>query len=868
MCKKILYSFLLLIFVHSAIKAQVVENFSDGDFTANPAWVGGVSDFIVNGNFQLQSNNSVANSTYYLSTASTMATVAEWDFWVSLDFNPSSANYVDVYLAASASDLSLNSTSGYFVRLGGTDDEISLFRKSNTGLIVKIIDGVDAVLNKSNNTIKIRVVRDTDNRWVLSRDISGTGNSFISEGSVVDATYNTSAYFGFLVKQSTASFFLKHYFDDIEIKAYAPDVTPPVIQNVAAISNKQVTVLFNEPIDPTTGNTPSNYAANTGLGMPAFAQIDVSNPALVYLTFSNPFTNGVEYTLTVSGIKDLAGNQMPAATSKFSFYTPQRYDVVIDELFPDPSPQIGLPLYKYLELRNVSKFPVNLQGWKITDGSSTAILPSFQLMADSFVIVCATNSAFAFTGYGPTLGVSNFPSMNISGGTIVLKSNNDATIHAVQYDLTSYKNDLKKDGGWSIEMIDTKNACAGSENWQASKDNSGGTPGRKNSVDGTLPANVSPKLLKAFAATSNIVTLVFNKTLDSLQLATIANYTFDNGITPLAAVPVTPFFDRVNITINTTIVAGTIYTVKAGALIDCTGGSLGVNNSAKFGLAQDADSMDVIVNEILYNPLPGGVDYIEIYNRSKKIIDLSKVYLANRNSTGSVSSISQVSMESVLLFPGDFSLLTSNIAAVKSQYITTNPDAFIQMNSFPTYSITSGNVILLNIQGNILDEVNYTDKWHFALIANRQGVSLERIDYNGPSVQSNFHSAATSVGYGTPGYKNSQNDEAENAFGLITVTPEVFSPDNDGTDDFVTINYNFPEPGYISNITIFDALGRPVRFLQKSSLSGVKGYYRWDGLGDKNQRLPQGIYIVYTEIFNAAGKTKKFKNTVVLARRF
>ena len=102
----------------------------------------------------------------------------------------------------------------------------------------------------------------------------------------------------------------------------------------------------------------------------------------------------------------------------------------------------------------------------------------------------------------------------------------------------------------------------------------------------------------------------------------------------------------------------------------------------------------------------------------------------------------------------------------------------------------------------------------------------------------------------------------------ITVTPEVFSPDNDGTDDFLTINYDFPEPGYVANVTIFDASGRPVRFLQKSSLSGVKGYYRWDGLGDKGQKLPQGMYIVYTEIFNTAGVTKKFKNTVVLARRF
>ena len=101
----------------------------------------------------------------------------------------------------------------------------------------------------------------------------------------------------------------------------------------------------------------------------------------------------------------------------------------------------------------------------------------------------------------------------------------------------------------------------------------------------------------------------------------------------------------------------------------------------------------------------------------------------------------------------------------------------------------------------------------------------------------------------------------------IVVTPEIFSPDNDGIDDFADINYSFPSVGYVANITIFDASGRPVRYLQKNALSGIKGNYRWDGLGDKNQKLPQGIYIIYTEIFNTEGKKKQFKNTIVLARR-
>jgi len=103
--------------------------------------------------------------------------------------------------------------------------------------------------------------------------------------------------------------------------------------------------------------------------------------------------------------------------------------------------------------------------------------------------------------------------------------------------------------------------------------------------------------------------------------------------------------------------------------------------------------------------------------------------------------------------------------------------------------------------------------------------------------------------------------------GDIKLSPEIVSPDNDGQDDFATLEYNFPEPGYVATITIFDAVGRPVRYLQRNALCGTKGSFKWDGLGEKNQSLVIGVYIVYTTIFNLQGKTKQFKIPLVLARR-
>lgn len=196
-----------------------------------------------------------------------------------------------------------------------------------------------------------------------------------------------------------------------------------------------------------------------------------------------------------------------------------------------------------------------------------------------------------------------------------------------------------------------------------------------------------------------------------------------------------------------------------------------------------------------------------------------------------------------------------------------NPDAFVEV-SMPSYNDDKSNVVILNEQGKITDELLYSDKWHFKLLDNKEGVALERIDYDAATQnEDNWHSAASSVGYGTPTYKNSQYRIDMQVQGDIAVSPEIVSPDNDGMDDFATIDYSFPSPGYVANITIFDANGRAVRYLQRNALCGTKGSFRWDGLGEKFQKLAVGIYIIYTEVFNLDGKKKQFKNTIVLARR-
>jgi Lamin Tail Domain/Bacterial Ig-like domain len=873
MAKKLLLLLPVILLKSLLIPAQVSENFADGDFTNNPVWTGISGDWIINASFQLQSNNTIANSSFYLSTPSSLAVAAQWQFYVNLAFATSGANYTDVYLTASTGDLNSIGTTGYFVRIGNTADEISLYRKdAGVATGTKLIDGADGAVNSSsNNSVKIKVIRDANNQWILLRDNAGTGNNYFTEGTVTDNTFTTSSFFGFVIKQSTvAGFAKKHFFDDIEITRYTPDTIPPLIQNITVTSANTLDVVFSEPVDSVSGQAITNYFASTVAASPATAVADVSDKAVVHLTFVNSFLNGINYLLTVNGVKDLWNNTLLNGTAAFTYfapYTAQQYDVVIDEIMADPSPLINLPDNEWIELKNTSGFAINMQGFKISDATGTSgATPEFILLPDSFLIVCSSSAASAMAPYGKVISVTNFPSLDNENDQLSLIAPQGKIIHSVNYSSAWYQNALKKNGGWSLEMIDARNPCSGISNWKASTDLKGGSPGSKNTADAINPDLAPPKLLRAYAADNKTITLVFDEPLDSFKAAAVAGYYISDGIgVPLAVVASSPVADKVNLHLTTELAASKIYTITVAGITDCVGNATGLKNTARVALSAVADSLDIVINEILFNPPPAGSDYVEIYNRSNKVIDLKQTYIANRNSNGSIGNITQVSAENYLLFPQDFMVLTSDITYVKSTYITQNQDAFININ-LPSFNDDKGNIILLNVQGNTTDELAYNNNWHFKLLNNTEGIALERIDYNAPTQSAdNWHSAATSAGYGTPTYKNSQYRINDGLQGEVKLSPEIVSPDNDGQDDFATLEYNFPEPGYAASITVFDAAGRPVRYLQRNALCGTKGTFRWDGLGEKNQTLAVGIYIVYTEVFNLEGKIKQFKIPVVLA---
>lgn len=546
-----------------------------------------------------------------------------------------------------------------------------------------------------------------------------------------------------------------------------------------------------------------------------------------------------------------------------------RYDVVIDELMADPTPLVGLPNNEWIELRNTTTTPINLQNWRIGDATSqSGPMPNFILQPDSFVIVCTGSAVAAMSVFGTTISVTSFPSLDNDGDQLFLKAANGKTIHAVGYSSAWYQNEVKKDGGWTLEMIDTKSPCAGSSNWKASINTTGGTPGKKNSIDAINNDVTAPQLKRAYTTDNSTIILVYDEPVDSLMGATLANYTVDGGLTFISITTIAPLFNTVQLKTSTPLAANTVYTITAGNIKDCKGNTIGNVNKARVGLPVDAVAGDWIINEILFNPKSNGYDYVEFYNNSNKIFDAAKLYIANRNSSGVISSIKILSTTPSYIFPGDYIVVTEDADNLALNYFIKNPDNILIVSSLPSFSDDEGDVITLNFQGNIVDEVKYKDDWHFKLIDNAEGVALERIDPAALSQDANnWHSAASTVGYGTPSYKNSQYKLMQGINATIELSPKVFSPDNDGRDDITTIQYSVDATGYIANVTIFDAAGRPIHNLVRNGTLALTGYWNWDGLNDKGNKLPVGTYIILTEIFNLQGKKQQFKNTVVLARK-
>lgn len=845
-------------------QAQFNDDFSDGDFTNNPTWTGDDVKFEIDGSNQLHLNAIPEISQAYLSTPSGAINNATWEFLVNLDFNPSSSNNAEIYLVSNAADVS-GSLNGYFVRVGGeTEDRITL-NEVNSGSSTAIITSADDMVDMDPVNVRVRVTRDAIGNWELFADTLG-GTAFASLGTAFDDTHFQSFFFGVRCEY-TSTRSDAFYFDDFSVVGDAfVDAVAPQLLGVSTTSATTLALQFNEPIDPITAGVLSNYSLSPAAGNLFTAIVNGGDATRVDLTFDADFTIGTEYEITVLNVEDLAANPMTSTTLPFEYFiveAAEYRDVSINEVFADPTPVVLLPEAEFIELYNRSNKYINLQDWTLSDGSSTSTLDSSILGPDDFVIITSTANAPLFAFYGNVMGVGSFPSWNNAGDLVELRDSAGTLMDLVNYSDDWYLDEDKADGGYTLEQINPFASCSGAGNWIASNASQGGTPNNENSVFDDTPDTDAPGISAITVITADTVLIDFNEPILTGSLG-VASILVNNGVDVSGVSLIQPDLTSAQVWFNANIDSGVVYTLSILDLTDCEGNS-SVSDSINFVLPFEAIPGELAINEILFDPATGGVDYIEIKSKADRTVDLQNWSLADFDGD-TIGTLRPISSDHFPLEAGGIVCITEDSTNVKMEYITHGIGRFIETD-IPSMSNDSGTVYLVSPAFEVAERFAYDDEMHFTLL-DPDGVSLERIDVNRPvNDRTNWHSAATDVGFGTPGLENSQHYLTQNMDGEVTTDPEIFSPDNDGHNDVLNINYMFTDVGNVGTITIYDTRGRVVRRLAENVLLATEGTISWDGEQDDGQKARIGAYLIHFEVFNSDGKTADHKVSTVVGGR-
>ncbi|MFM7729067.1 MAG: lamin tail domain-containing protein, partial [Flavobacteriales bacterium] len=299
---------------------------------------------------------------------------------------------------------------------------------------------------------------------------------------------------------------------------------------------------------------------------------------------------------------------------------------------------------------------------------------------------------------------------------------------------------------------------------------------------------------------TNAITLIFNEPIQQPGL-NVMQWTVNGNVIDATSAYVLGEENNELVLTYGTMNVNTLYAFNLIGIADCWS-NVNMNINGTFALPQTPIEADLVINEILYDPYDGGSDFIEIYNRSNHAVSLDSCAIADATN-GAMNTPDIISERNVLLMPGAYLVLTRDGRNLPQFYPNTDASRIWTVEGMSDFSSDDA-VYLLLPNGEVADEVAYNSDFHFPLLNTTNGVSLERIDYNRPSDEAtNWHSAAESAGFATPGIINSQAMLSAAGTTTISVEPEIFSPDNDGYRDIVSFTVLLEEPSYVGNLNIY-----------------------------------------------------------------
>lgn len=545
------------------------------------------------------------------------------------------------------------------------------------------------------------------------------------------------------------------------------------------------------------------------------------------------------------------------------------------------APPTGVP--EWVELMNLSADSVDLKNWKVGNRSVSpryAISTSRVLVPPLGLVIVTKDTALLREAY-QSLPPGTIQSTALP--TFLWNNNGDAAVfldnREVVMDSFFYAKTWGGASGTSLERIDALGSSHDSSNWTSSTDSLGATPVRANSV---VALDFDLRVLRAPAvASQNGIPVSFVITVqnigkqptgafDLLLFDDMNNDSVGGPEEVIAQVSIMQtLMRRDSLVIQSTWSAPRHGGYNAIARIDYTLDERISNNKMLIPVKVGFRERSLVINEIMYAPLGGNAEYIELANSSDHDIDIANWKVTDRpTSSGGVTQL-KLSTERRLVHPREYFLLASDTSVFRlwPHLRTIDPRLIPTLNQSDLSLNNDGDdVIIRDLLGSVIDSVSYQPGWHNSDVADKTGRSLEKINplLNANDLRSWSTSAAPTGG--TPGLANSIFANSLPVQSRLSFSPNPFSPDDDGMDDFTLVQYELPLRTSLINIKIYDVKGRLIRLLSNNEPSGARGTIPWDGRDNQNRKARIGMYIVLLEAIDDRGvHVETAKGIVVLA---
>jgi hypothetical protein len=271
---------------------------------------------------------------------------------------------------------------------------------------------------------------------------------------------------------------------------------------------------------------------------------------------------------------------------------------------------------------------------------------------------------------------------------------------------------------------------------------------------------------------------------------------------------------------------------------------------------------NLVINEIMFDPSTGNSEFIEFINTSSdslQIGGMNLIYGSNK--------VIPLSRTWYKISPGAYLVFASDSTVYNNYNYLKMQGSYLLFNSSMSLSNDGSMLVIKDARNTTLDSVYYSPQWHNKNLLTTKNRSIERLNpLLGSNDNLNWSSSVAPEG-ASPGKPNSIFTETVVTESKAVITPNPFSPDNDGFEDFATINFNLAQRLAQVRIKVFDSQGRLVRTIAHNRPSGPSNSVIFDGLDDSGRALRIGIYILLIEIVTDSGQNDLIKLPVVIARK-